>query len=101
MLTAEGRRCTLEALAGEVQGGTISVTDGSQQASAPIDEVSVQGEALIATATFGEDVGNFDWTSRSIVAEDGTVLDTQPDDHGRKAQGAVWTIDAGIELAVA
>jgi hypothetical protein len=49
-------------------------------------------------ATFGEDVANFDWLERGITSVQGVLIDRSVEDHGRKAAGSVWTLNAALDL---
>jgi hypothetical protein len=102
VITPEGIALALEEIAEALRnGGTLVVSDSVTSASALISDIAIADGVLTATATFGEGEANFEWREHQIVAADGTVIDKQPDDHGRKAQGAVWTLDAELELVPA
>lgn len=49
-------------------------------------------------ATFGEEVANFDWLERGITSVQGVLIDRSVEDHGRKAAGSVWTLNAALDL---
>lgn len=49
-------------------------------------------------ATFGEDKAAFDWKERGIVTAQGVLLDRSVMDQGRKVLGAVWQLEAALDL---
>jgi hypothetical protein len=49
-------------------------------------------------ATFGEDVGAFDWQERGVVTAQGVLLDRAVRDQGRKVLGAIWQLEARLRL---
>ena len=107
MLTPEGTVRILAVLAGReddsLQGGSLVVSDGDRTAAAPLDEQPVveatdRGAVLRVAATFGEDAGNFEWLVRELRSAQGVVLDRVEEDQGRKAPGAVWTLEHDVEL---
>jgi hypothetical protein len=103
LLTNEGIDQLLFIVAGlsddTLDGGALCVSDGTQTAEAPFDEPpTVKDGKLMMSATFGEQVANFDWLERDIITANGLVLDHDEEDLGRKAEGAIWRLDAGIEL---
>ena len=51
-------------------------------------------------ATFGEDKANFDWLERGVTSVQGVLIDRAVADHGRKAPGTVWTLEATLELTL-
>lgn len=121
MYQPEGLRRLWEIVTGEaddsLQGGTLVVSDGTQEASVTIDEfpyvqvfdgqgdgTSPGGEAprgtarLSISATFGSDVANFTWAERRVVTREGVVLDIEAEDGGRKAPGSEWTLYVELDL---
>lgn len=107
MLTPEGTERILAVLAGRADdslvGGSLVVSDGERTASAPLDEqpvveITERGAVLHVAATFGEDAGNFEWRVRELRSAQGVVLDRVEEDQGRKAPGAVWTLEHDVEL---
>lgn len=107
MLTPEGLQRIWEIVARQsddsIKGGAIVVTDGTDSHSATIEEatVTLEGDtaSLVVAGTFSEDEGNFEWTNRQVVTAQGTVLDEDSEDGGRKAQGSVWSIEVSLDLA--
>jgi hypothetical protein len=104
VLTDEGASRLWEILSGQsgdsLADGRLVVRNGSQEASANFDSTpAVDGREITFTATFGEGVANFEWSSRDVVSAEGVVIDRDVADMGRKAAGAVWTVDAVLELA--
>lgn len=108
MLTPEGTERILAVIGGRsddsLVGGSLVVSDGERTASAPLDdpqpvvEITDRGAVLRVAATFGEDVGNFEWLVRELRSAQGVVLDRVEEDQGRKAPGAVWTLEHDVEL---
>jgi hypothetical protein len=109
MFTPEGLKWLADWIADEVKGGWIVVSDGQGNSDvATIDTIVVEendpqeGEGqvyeVVCTATFGEEVGNFEWAKRSIKLTDGTVIDSNTEDAGRKVQGSVWTAEVTLEV---
>jgi hypothetical protein len=49
-------------------------------------------------ATFGEEAANFDWLERGITSVQGVLIDRSVEDHGRKAPGSIWTLNAALDL---
>lgn len=90
---------------------------GEQTAWAALDEGYPRMDGMVSTgdpegdpmrafrvtfqATFGEDAGNFEWRERGITSVQGVLVDRSVEDHGRKAQGSIWTLSAAIDLGVA
>lgn len=105
MWTPEGLAHTLSTLAGEFDGGVVIVRDGegdgAQQARASISSVTVDSDKLqlAVSATFPEDEANFDWRVRYVTTRSGVIVDRLVEDMGRKAPGAVWNVEAVLELA--
>lgn len=81
-------------------GGDIAL-QGQQQASRPLDEgfPIITGATITFQATFGERDGAFDWHERGIYTPSGVLLDRAVGDQGRKVFGAVWVVQAELELA--
>lgn len=77
---------------------------GGQTAWAELDDGfpriqrTEDGVMLVLRATFGEDVANFDWHERGVTSVQGVLIDRSVEDHGRKAPGTVWTLEAQLEL---
>lgn len=49
-------------------------------------------------ATFGEEKANFDWLERGVTSVQGVLIDRSVEDHGRKAAGSIWTLNAALDL---
>lgn len=104
MLTPEGAKWMADWIVERLLAGSwIVVSDGAgESAVATIAEartVEVEGAYSVeATATFGEGEANFEWSKRSIKLADGTVIDADDTDAGRKALGAEWTYAVTIEV---
>lgn len=81
-------------------GGDVQL-QGQQQASRPLDAgfPMVEGAKITFQATFGERDGAFDWMERGISTPGGVLLDRAVADQGRKVFGAVWVVQAELELA--
>lgn len=98
MLTTEGATLLWEIAAGlsddTIAGGSVAVTDGTQRAAAPLDAPpAVRDGTLVVTATFGENDANFTWASTEVLSAAGVVIDREASDSGRKAPGAIWTLE--------
>lgn len=94
--------------------GTDTRLAGDQTAQAPLDPgypmvlgmvddgLGPDGEPvrcrIAFSATFGEDAAIFDWQERGIITAQGVLLDRVVRDNGRKVLGAVWTVEATIDL---
>lgn len=109
MITPEGTDWLAKLIATHLQGGWIIISDGKGESyPAPITSIEVQGETddtedpegriVLATAEVGENEANFEWAKRSVKLTDGTVLDSDESDGGRKVQGAVWTAEVAFDL---
>ena len=103
MFTPEGYKWLADWIAEEAQGGWIVVSDGAGQSEvASITEIEVtEGESptVICRATFTGDRANFEWAKRAVKLTDGTVIDVNEDDAGRKVEGAVWDVEVEIEVS--
>lgn len=97
MFTERGLAHLAASLAADLENAQIVVTDGENQDGASVTKVAVDGAEVTATAVFGEDKANFDWKERWLIL-DGTVIDSETADFGRKSAGAVWSIDAVVDL---
>lgn len=101
MLTSEGAALLWEIVTGASTDEIIAlrVTDGAATATAALDEPpSVDGDVLTLVATFGDSDANFEWRERHVISRDGVLVDREVHDHGRKAQGAEWTLEATLQL---
>lgn len=107
MLTQEGQAWLAALIAGELEGGSVLVSDGDQSAQAPIERIDaqrvtasdgVESFRVMALATFGENDANFEWLESAVVLADGTEVDRTVEDRGRKAQGAIWSIEAALDV---
>lgn len=100
MLTPDGRRIYLDALAEKFKAAHIMVGDGQQRAEVPVEEFvwpDPENGTLSMSATFGEEVANFSWTERGIML-DGILVDHEEADGGRKILGASWTVDYTVQV---
>lgn len=103
MLTAQGAQLLLAIAAGasddSLAGGSIAVSDGTRRSERPLDGTpEVQGPTVTLTAVFGEQDANFEWASADVLSKNGVVVDREAKDNGRKAAGAVWTLQTVLEL---
>lgn len=98
--TAEGNGIAADGLAEQLVGATIVVTDGSQEAEAPLSQgyPIPDGAIVRLKATFGESAANFEWRARRVKNAGGLVVDQETVDMGRKAAGAVWDLEIELEL---
>lgn len=83
---------------------------GDQTDQAPLDtgypriegpvefDDDADGYRLVLRSTFGEGQGIFDWRERGVVTAQGVLLDRSVMDQGRKVLGAIWQIEATLEL---
>lgn len=72
--------------------------DGSAS-QVPLQRIEVTPTGIVAMAEFGERDGNFNWTERLLLTARGELVDARAGDFGRKIMGAVWTVEAVIEMA--
>lgn len=54
---------------------------------------------IVFRSTFGEDKAAFDWMERGVVTAQGVLLDRAVMDQGRKVLGAVWQLEAVLDLS--
>lgn len=100
MLTEAGRGLLATVLAQRLAGGALEVSDGNGAAArAPLSATAEAG-VCTCTAIFDERSANFEWRAYRVLDGAGLALDETSEDMGRKAAGAVWTLEAGIELGV-
>lgn len=73
---------------------------GPQTDQAGMDDgyPQVGGNAITFQATFGERDAIFEWGERGVVSAQGVLLDRSVADGGRKPLGAIWTVQAVLEL---
>jgi len=105
MLTPEGWEWIADWVAGEVaNGGFIIVADlEGHSGAAPVRSATVEKQEngayrLTATAVFAEADSNFTWNKRKIKLADGTEIEAEEEDLGRKAEGAEWEIAVKIDF---
>jgi hypothetical protein len=98
MLTSDGAALTAGLLARQLEGGSLEVGDGNGNAARADMTVAAQAAVVACEATFGEQQANFEWRVRRVLDQAGQVVDEHAEDMGRKAAGAVWTLEAEIEL---
>lgn len=104
MITPEGWERIARWQAGEIEnGGLLGVTNGTVSAWATVSAVAVSaldggGFRVAVEAIFAQDQANFEWTARSLKLADGTVIEAEPEDLGRKAEGAEWAIAVRIDF---
>jgi hypothetical protein len=55
---------------------------------------------LVLRSTFGENQAIFDWRERGVLTAQGVLLDRSVLDLGRKVLGAVWQLEARLDLTV-
>jgi hypothetical protein len=110
VLTPAGASLLLAIAAGasddSLAGGSIAVSDGTTRSARPLDSTpEVQapngdhGAIVTLVATFGEQDANFEWAITDVLSAAGVVVDHEVEDKGRKAAGAVWTLQTRLELA--
>lgn len=108
MLTSPaGQKWLAGLIARSVEGGSIVVGDGAQVAQSAIESIEVveikgDGEATFGVqceATFGAQDANFEWSRNGVKLADGTEVDADQKDGGRKVAGSAWTIAVVIKVA--
>lgn len=104
MLTPEGAQWLAAWMVERLLAGSwIVVSDGAgESAVATISDAQVvetEGTySVVASATFEEGEANFEWRKRSVKLADGTVIDSDEEDAGRKVAGAVWAYQVTIDV---
>lgn len=104
MLTAEGWKWLADWVAGEVSnGGWVIVAGDGKSGAAPVKTATVEdldggGYRLVVTAVFASADSNFTWAQRRLKLADGTVIDAEDEDLGRKAEGSEWEIAVKIDF---
>lgn len=101
MLTPDGQRGLADAVVAWLAGARLMAGDGQRRVEVALDgEPWVDGEAgeVVLSATFDAATGNFDWRERGVVV-DGTVVDIDTTDGGRKPEGVPWTLIYRMALA--
>jgi hypothetical protein len=109
VLTPAGASLLLAIAAGasddSLAGGSVAVSDGTRRSERPLDAApevqgptEEQGAVATLTATFGEQEANFEWAITDVLSAGGIVVDREVADKGRKAAGAVWTLQTRLEL---
>lgn len=108
MFTPEGLEWVGEWIAEELrEGAWLVVADGQgESAVATITEATYvvrdDGSSVVeCTALFDSDQANFEWAKHDIKLANGTVIDRETEDLGRKASGAVWTLKVAVLIAPA
>lgn len=99
MLTSAGAELIWQAV--NPASWSLAVTDGAQRAVKPVETATIDGEACVLACTFSGDEANFEWTAREVVASDGTLVDSEVEDNGRKAPGAEWRIEVVLTIGAA
>jgi len=74
---------------------------GTTISSAPMMEgfPQVTGTKILLRAEFGERDGIHEWAERGVIVPSGVLIDRAVADQGRKVLGAVWVVEAELELA--
>jgi hypothetical protein len=101
VLTPSGATAVADFLAVRLDGGSIRVGNDSDTASVPIQTAVTDGDTVTVRGVFPELEANFDWRYREVLDSDGTVIDRDDTDFGRKVLGAVWAVDVPITVAAA
>jgi len=106
MLTPEGQKQLARLIAEWVRGGAIVVGNGTESAEAPIESievVQVEGDGVSygvqVEATFGATAANFEWARNGVKLADGTEIDADQKDGGRKVAGAAWKLAVLVKVA--
>lgn len=101
MLTPDGQAMLLELLAGAGEAAVVRVWESdSNFADAPLDEgfPKVEEGEVVFQATFGREVGNFDWKRHGVVVGQ-RVIDSTDADLGTKVSGNEWEMAARVSFA--
>lgn len=74
---------------------------GTNQSARPLMEgyPQINGARIMLRAEFGERDGIHEWAERGVVVPSGVLIDRSVADQGRKVLGAVWIVEAELELA--
>jgi hypothetical protein len=79
--------------------GTEEALTGENQDRAGLTvPPEIVGSRIVLRSTFTERQANFDWMERGIVVPSGVLIDRSVADQGRKVFGAVWDVEAELEL---
>lgn len=98
MWTSSGLAFAATAVRERMGAATIEVADGQGESAQADAAVTVTGATIVLSADFGEDEASFEWRERRVLAQDGTVLDEELADQGRKAPGAIWTVEVTLDV---
>lgn len=102
MLTPDGVKWMAAWLVEEFRNAVVVVSDGTQSADSPVasvETVEEDGSTFVRLATeFGSDQANFDWARRAVRLPDGTEVDAEETDGGRKVGGQVWEYEVRIKV---
>jgi hypothetical protein len=99
LLTSDGAAAVAGLLASQLEGGQLEISDGNGGTARADMTVVTQQAVVVCSATFGEQQANFEWRVRRVLDRAGQAVDEHAEDMGRKSAGAVWTLEADIELA--
>ena len=88
---------------GDGRAGVLATDDklyGENQSSTGLNDgfPLVVGVRIQFRATFGEREAIHEWHERGIVVPSGILVDRAVGDQGRKVLGAVWDVEAELEL---
>lgn len=85
---------------GDVFTGGETELAGDLTAERPLDDgfPLIAGPKITFQATFGERDAGFDWMERGVYTPSGVLIDRAVGDAGRKVLGAVWVVQAELEL---
>lgn len=74
---------------------------GTNQSARPLMEgyPQINGARILLRAEFGERDGIHEWAERGVIVPSGVLIDRSVADQGRKVLGAVWIVEAELELA--
>lgn len=106
MLTPEGQQWLARLMAESLRGGAIVVGNGTETAEAAIENIEVvqiEGEdasyGVQVEGTFGATAANFEWAKNGVKLADGTEIDADQKDGGRKVAGAAWKLAVLVKVA--
>lgn len=93
-LTPEGAVLAAQAIAERFAGAELVVGDGQVIARKPAT-IRLEGPVIVLSVEFSELEANFEWSDRRVEV-DGVIVDAEMADRGRKALGAIWTLEVEI-----
>lgn len=107
MLTRDGQKWLADMMAERLQGGAIFVSSGTETADTQVEAVEVveikgDGDSAFGvqcSGKFSATEANFEWARSGVKLADGTEVEAEDKDGGRKAVGSAWAITVVIKVA--